>query len=216
MTTGIREHLRDASPMVSESWSSSGSRPTVGNGNAVYRAKQDRLVTFNHKMSEVCEMLLNEAQKYLEVVRKRGEATSELRRVYDNIAKNKELFLAAYANLYANKGAMTPGRDESDTVDGMSMKRIDTIIGALKKGRYTWKPPRRRYIPQKDGTSKRPLGMPGWNDKTVQEVIKMVLETYYEPQFRSRSHGFRPGRGCHTALSEVKNTWTGGAVVYRG
>ena len=81
-------------------------------------------------------MLLLKAQKYLEIVRKRGEAHSELRRVYYNIVNNQELFLNAYANLYANDGAMTPGIIKNDTVDGMSLKRINTIKEKLKKHNF--------------------------------------------------------------------------------
>jgi hypothetical protein len=150
-------------------------------------------------------MLLSEAQKYLEIVRKRGEANSELRRVYYNIVTNKELYLMAYEHLYANPGAMTPGIEKSDTVDGMSLKRIEAILEQLTNRTYTWKPTRRTYILKKDGKSKRSLGMPGWNDKMVQEVLRMVLEAYYEPQFRESSHGFRPHKGCHTVLREIRN-----------
>ena len=87
-------------------------------------------------------MLLSEAQKYLETVRNRGTAQAELRRVYYNIVTNKELFLKAYANLYANDGAMTPGVNPDDTVDGMSIKRIETIMDRLKKRTYRWTPVR--------------------------------------------------------------------------
>ncbi len=153
-------------------------------------------------------MLLFEAQKYLEIVRKRGKTASELRRVYYNIATNKELFLAAYANLYANHGAMTPGVEHPDTVDGMSLARIHTIMEQLKKREYTWTPVRRVYIGKKHTQKKRPLGMPGFTDKLLQEVIRMVLEAYYEPQFRKSSHGFRPDRGCHTAIDTVAR-WNG-------
>jgi len=153
-------------------------------------------------------MLLLEAQKYLDVVRKRGEARSELRRVYSNIARNKELYLLAYANLYGNAGALTPGVAPDDTVDGMSEARIATIMGKLRRREYRWKPVRRTYILKRDGIQKRPLGMPGWNDKVLQEVLRMVLTAYYEPQFRKSSHGFRPNRGCHTALADIL-TWKG-------
>ncbi len=153
-------------------------------------------------------MLLDEAQHYLDVVRKRGEAKSELRRVYKNICKYTGLFVLAYGNLYGNKGALTPGVDPDDVIDGMSMERIERTIEKLRTRTYTWKPTRRAYIPKKNG-KKRPLGIPGWEDKLVQGVLKMVLEAYYEPQFSSFSHGFRPGRGCHTALSEIYYTWKG-------
>jgi group II intron reverse transcriptase/maturase len=153
-------------------------------------------------------MLLLEAQKYLEIVRKRGEAKAELRRVYYNIVTNEELYLMAYAKLYANKGAMTPGTNPGDTVDGMSMKRIRNLTDTLKKREYQWTPVRRVDIEKRNSSKMRPLGMPGFNDKLIQEVIRMILEAYYEPQFRNSSHGFRHGRECQTALDTIK-TWKG-------
>jgi retron-type reverse transcriptase len=148
------------------------------------------------------------AQKYLEILRKRGEDNTELRKVY-KIIRCKELYLLAYTNLYSNAGALTPGVEPEDTVDGMSLKRIDTITKQLEQGAYRWKPVRRIYRVKRDGNRKRAIGMPGWNDKLLQEVIRMVLEAYYEPQFRDSSHGFRPKRGCHTALLTIKKKWTG-------
>ena len=180
-----------------------------GDGNTVYRAKDGRQATTEYIRVRKSVMLPLEAQKYLDVVRKRGKAGKTLNRVYSNLTKRKGLYLLAYTHLYANTGALTPGTDPQDTVDGMSMDRINTIITQLRDKHYTWKPSRRIYILKRDGQSKRPLGIPGWNDKLVQEVIKMVLEAYYEPQFRKSSHGFRPHRGCHTALTEIKHTWTG-------
>jgi len=112
----------------------------------------------------------------------------------------------AYGRIYANKGAMTPGVTR-ETVDGMSLAKIDRIIGALRAESYRWSPARRVYIPKKTG--KRPLGMPPWSDKLVAEVVRLLLEAYYDVQFSGRSHGFRPGRGCHTALDEVVSVWKG-------
>jgi group II intron reverse transcriptase/maturase len=150
---------------------------------------------------------MRDAQTYLETVRDRGERRLELKRVYRNL-RNKELFLRAYAKLYANEGALTPGIDPKDTVDGMSLAKIDDITADLEAGTYRWKPSRRRYIPKKNGKL-RALGMPGWKDKLLQEVIRSVLSAYYEPQFSEMSHGFRPGRGCHTALQSIMYTWRG-------
>src|SRR4249919_3511397 len=105
------------------------------------------------------------------------------------------------------RGAMTPGPD-GETADGMSRGKIGRIIGAMRHERYRFQPVRRVYIPKKNGKL-RPLGMPPWSDKLVGEVIRLLLEAYYEPQFSGRSHGFRPGRGCHTALWEIQRQWRG-------
>jgi group II intron reverse transcriptase/maturase len=113
----------------------------------------------------------------------------------------------AYGRIYANAGSMTPGVTP-ETADGMSLTKIGAIIDALRAERYRWRPARRVYIPKRNGRM-RPLGMPTWSDKLVAEVVRMLLDAYYEPQFSDRSHGFRPGRGCHTALSAVVDGWKG-------
>jgi group II intron reverse transcriptase/maturase len=120
---------------------------------------------------------------------------------------NPQLYLRAYARLYSNDGAMTKGTTE-ETVDGMSLKKIFEIIELLKQEKFRWTPVRRTYIPKKNGKL-RPLGLPNFTDKLVQEVIRSLLEAYYEPQFSDASHGFRPERGCHTALNEVCSGWRG-------
>jgi group II intron reverse transcriptase/maturase len=120
---------------------------------------------------------------------------------------NPQLYLLAYGRIYANTGAMTPGASQ-ETVDGMSMGKIDRIIDAMRHERYRFLPVRRVLIPKPNGKT-RPLGLPSWSDKLVGEVVRLLLEAYYDVQFSDRSYGFRPGRGCHTALREVANTWTG-------
>ena len=90
----------------------------------------------------------------------------------------------------------------------MSLAKIDRLIDALRHERFRWTPVRRVHIPKKNGKL-RPLGLPTWTDKLLQEVMRSILEAYFEPQFSAHSHGFRPGRGCHTALSEVQRGWTG-------
>jgi group II intron reverse transcriptase/maturase len=117
------------------------------------------------------------------------------------------MYLRAYTRLYKNDGAMTPGITE-ETVDGMSMERIAKIIEAIRHERWPWNPVRRIEIPKRKG-GKRPLGMPMWSDKMVQEVIRSILEAYYEPQFSQHSHGCRPKRGCDTALTEIHDVWVG-------
>ncbi|HJT56696.1 MAG TPA: reverse transcriptase domain-containing protein [Ktedonobacteraceae bacterium] len=119
---------------------------------------------------------------------------------------NPNLYLAAYGKLYRNKGAMTEGTTE-ETVEGMSQEKIERTIEALRDGTFQWQPVRRVSIPKKDG-KKRPLGLPDWPSKMVQEVMRLVLNAYYEPQFSEYSHGFRPERGCHTALRQIKK-WDG-------
>lgn len=145
-------------------------------------------------------------QTILGLLSERGRAGKPLERVY-RLLYNPNLYLEAYNKIYRNKGAMTPGVT-TETPDGMSLEKVQTIIEALKTGKFRWKPVRRTYIPKKNG-KKRPLGMPTWTDKIVQEVLRTILEAYYEPQFSDASHGFRPKRGCHTALKTLQGTWTG-------
>ena len=147
------------------------------------------------------------AEDYLCVIHYRGQRGLPLERVYRNM-RNRDLFLMAYGKIYANKGATTLGTDPTDTIQGMSVARIDKIIDSLRNGTYQWKPSRRKYIPKKNGKM-RPLSVPNWTDKLVQEVLRSILEAYYEPIFRNTSHGFRPKRGCHTALRQIKHKWTG-------
>ena len=148
------------------------------------------------------------ANTILELIKERGKKGLPLERVY-RLLFNQDLYLKAYGKIYRNKGAMTHGVTE-ETPDGMSLEKIDAIIEAIRYERYQWHPARRTYIPKKTG-KKRPLGMPVWSDKLVQEVIRSLLEAYFEPQFSDHSHGFRPERGCHTALREIYHKWGGTA-----
>lgn len=119
---------------------------------------------------------------------------------------NQEMYLKAYQKIYAKPGNLTKGVDDS-TIDGMSMKRISAIIERLKDESYQPKPSRRAYIPKKNG-KKRPLGIPSFDDKLLQEVVRMILEAIYEGSFEPSSHGFRPQRSCHTALMSIQKTFT--------
>ena len=114
----------------------------------------------------------------------------------------------------AHEGAMTKGATQ-ETADGMTMGKIMSIIDDLRHERYRWSPARRVYIPKKNG-SKRPLGVQSWSDKLVQEVIRLLLDAYLEPQFSPHSHGFRPERGCHTALREIYHNWVGSIWFIEG
>jgi group II intron reverse transcriptase/maturase len=141
------------------------------------------------------------AETILGIIQNRGSKGLPLEDVYRQLY-NPTLYLTAYGKIYRNAGAMTPG-STTETVDGMSLKKIQDIIEALRLERYQWTPVRRIYIEKKNSTKKRPLGLPSWSDKLLQEAIRLMLEAYFEPQFSDHSHGFRKNRGCHTALREI-------------
>lgn len=127
-------------------------------------------------------------------------------RLYRNLY-NRELFLLAYQNIYASQGNMTKGTD-GKTIDAMSLNRIDGMIASLKDESYQPQPSRRTYIPKKNGKM-RPLGIPSFDDKLVQECVRLLLEAVYEGGFAKTSHGFRPKHSCHTALSQAQVCFTG-------
>ena len=135
---------------------------------------------------------MQSAETVLSVIRERGRRGLPLERLYRQLF-NRELFLLAYGRIYSNAGAMTPGAT-AETVDGMSLAKIDAIIGALRSESYRWSAARRVYVPKRNGR-KRPLSMPSWSDKLVAEVVRMLLDAYYEVRFSGHSHGFRSGRG---------------------
>jgi len=149
---------------------------------------------------------MRDADQVLGIIRERGKRGLPLEDIYRQLY-NPMLYLRAYARLYSNNGAMTKGTTD-ETVDGMSKKKIEQLINDLRYERFQWTPVRRTHIPKKNGKL-RPLGIPTWTDKLLQEVIRLILEAYYEPQMSSHSHGFRPERGCHSALSAIRHTWTG-------
>ena len=140
------------------------------------------------------------------MLRDRGQRGVSVDDLYRQLY-NPALYLRAYGRIYANDGAMTKGATP-ETADAMSLAKIHRIIDDLRHERYRWTPVRRTYVKKKNGKL-RPLGLPSFSDKLLQEVIRSLLEAYYEPQFSEASHGFRPQRGCHTALSHIEHTWKG-------
>src|SRR5215470_3076607 len=144
---------------------------------------------------------MQSAETVLDVIRKRGKRGLPLERLYRQLF-NPQLYLMAYGRIYSNHGAMAPGIT-GETADGMSMGKIGAIINALRGERYRWTPVKRVYIPKKNG-KKRPLGLPTWSDKVVAEVMRLLLEAYYDsPVFRSFPRfpssprmPHRLGRGC--------------------
>lgn len=153
------------------------------------------------------------AQTILELIRARGERRLPLERVY-RLLYCPDLYLMAYGKIARNHGAMTPGVT-AETADAMSLDKIARIIDDVRHERYRWRPARRTYIPKRDG-KQRPLGIQTWSDKLLQEVLRLILSAYFEPQFSPHSHGFRPGRGCHTALQEIYHTWPGTVWLIEG
>jgi group II intron reverse transcriptase/maturase len=154
---------------------------------------------------EVC--VTQNAETILAIYRERGKFGKPLEGIYRQLF-NPDLFLRAYGRLYRNAGAMTRGTS-AETVDGMSMEKIKKIIELLKYERFRWSPVRRVLIPKGNGKT-RPLGIPNLSpDRLLQEVMRSLLDAYYEPQFSPNSHGFRPGRGCHTALRDIYRFWPG-------
>ena len=156
---------------------------------------------------------MRDAATVLGIMHDRGRRGLPLEDVYRQLY-NPALYLLAYGKIAGNAGALTPGAT-AETADGMTLATIQRIIDLLRQERYRWTPVRRVRIPKKNGTT-RPLGLPTWSDKLLQEVIRLILEAYYEPQFSPRSHGFRPGRGCHTALTDIYRTWKGTAWFIEG
>ena len=128
--------------------------------------------------------------------------------------QREDIYYLAYQKLYSNKGASTKGIDR-DTADGFGEKYINSLIKDLSKGTYKPRPVRRIYIKKPNGKM-RPLGIPSFRDKLLQEVIRKFLEAIYEPTFSDFSHGFRPYRSCHTALKQAKVYFTGATYFIEG
>lgn len=150
---------------------------------------------------------------YLGLLRERGRRGLPLKRVYRQLF-NRNLYLSAYGKIYRNAGATTKGVTD-ETVDAMSLEKIEQIIMALRHERYEWQPAKRVYILKRNG-KKRPLGLPVWSDKLLAEVIRMILSAYFDVQFSEHSHGFREGRGCHTAFQEIYHNWDGVTWMIEG
>jgi group II intron reverse transcriptase/maturase len=156
---------------------------------------------------------MQDATTVLSIIRNRGERGLPVKNLYRQLY-NPQFYFQAYARLYSNDGAMTSDTT-GETVDGMSREKIKTMIDLIRQERWRWTPVKRVYIPKKSGKL-RPLGLPSWSSKVMQEVVRQLLDAYFEPTFSDRSHGFRPGRGCHTALSEIVHGWKGVHWVIEG
>lgn len=123
------------------------------------------------------------------------------------LVRSPYLIEQAYEKVSRNKGARTPGID-GKTLEGLGHSEFVDIARRIAEGTYRFQPVRRVHIPKSNGKT-RPLGIPTAEDRLVQEAVRIILEAIYEPVFITESHGFRPGRSCHTALETIKRTWTG-------
>lgn len=141
------------------------------------------------------------------------DSSYKFERLY-RILFNEELFYVAYQKIASNGGSTTKGSD-GRSIDEMSLARIETLIASLKDESYQPHPSRRVHIPKKNGKT-RPLGIPAFEDKLVQEVVRMILEAIYEGYFETTSHGFRPKRSCHTALLHIQKTFSGAKWFIEG
>jgi group II intron reverse transcriptase/maturase len=174
-------------------------KPPLPGGRAIV------YVGFKSTESEDVLMLSATVMRRLEAL---GDLSKQGKRINGlfRLLEDRVLWHEAYARIYANKGALTPGVD-GVTLDGFSEERVTSVITRLKNGTYRFQPTRRVYIPKKNG-KKRPLGISSGDDKLVQEVVRIILERIYEPIFEDSSHGFRPRRSPHTALTEIKEQWS--------
>lgn len=158
---------------------------------------------------------MRDAERTLEVLGNISTKNHEYRfkRLYENLY-NEDFYIRAYLKLAPHEGNMTKGTD-GKTIDGFGFETVESIIQRMKLEQYQPKPSRLKYIEKKNGKL-RPLGVANFEDKLVQEVLREILEAIYEPVFKDSSHGFRPGRSCHTAMRRIQLTGKGASWVIEG
>ena len=108
---------------------------------------------------------------------------------------------ASFVGLSANKAPGVDGIRKEDYAEGLA-ERITDLSGRLRRLGYRPQPSRRVYIPKGNG-GYRPIGIPCFEDRIVQDVLSSILQAVWEPEFRDCSYGFRPGRSAHDALRRV-------------
>lgn len=192
-----------------------------GNGaSVVVRARESlvhgegkQLVILIQTTDNVRDIMRNPKQVLNNLCKHSKVSGYRFERLYRNLF-NEQMFYVAYQRIYAKQGNMTPGTD-GKTIDQMNIQRIGSLIASLKNETYQPNPAKRVYIPKKNG-KKRPLGIPSFEDKLVQEVVRMMLEAIYEGYFEYTSHGFRPFKSCHTALSSIQKRFVGAKWFIEG
>ena len=116
--------------------------------------------------------------------------------------KDINLWVLAYNKISKNTGSLTEGID-NETIDGINLDKLRKLQIEVLNGSFQWGGIKRIYIPKPGKKEKRPLGIPNIRDRIVQEILKIIIEPIFESRFSNNSHGFRPGRGCHTALRMI-------------
>ncbi len=164
-------------------------------------------------MNDVRDIMRNSERVLNSLAKHSCEPDYKFERLY-RLLFNEQMYFVAYQRIYAKEGNMTKGVDNC-TIDNMSISRIEKLIDTLKDESYQPNPSKRVYIPKKNGKM-RPLGIPSFNDKLLQEVVRMILEAIYEGSFDNNSHGFRPKRSCHTALRQIQKTFNGARWFIEG
>lgn len=183
--------------------------------NGPYTAKGRSQCVLKSKLIREENLIMQPTMAILARISKNSNSNKEeiFTRLYRYLLR-PDIYFEAYKNLYANNGAATKGVNE-DTADGFSEAKIARIIKSLADETYQPTPARRTYIKKASGKM-RPLGIPTFTDKLVQEALRMILQAVYEPVFLNCSHGFRPNRSCHTALTDLKKEFTGARWFVEG
>lgn len=154
----------------------------------------------------------------LEVLRKKNTDPCWVNGDLYRLMYKEELYIVAYERLKSSPGNMTPGADGT-TLDEFSLGTIANIVSQMRAESFQFSRARRVHIPKANGGS-RPLGIASPKDKVVQEVMRMILDAIYESpygaSFADSSHGFRPNRGCHTALKSIRDNWSGVSWIVEG
>lgn len=192
--------------MILNIWQGNGVLVVVRERENLSHGEGEQLTTLIQRKEDVRDIMRSPDAVLNSLQQHATDSNYSYERLY-RILYNKEMFLQAYQKIAPKSGNMTKGTD-GKTIDGISIERIESIIESLKNEKYRPIPSRRVYIPKKNG-KKRPLGIPSIDDKLVQEVCRMILESIYESSFENTSHGFRPNRSCHTALLHIKHNFNG-------
>jgi len=150
-----------------------------------------------------------------------GDILKELREINKNIdfvnskvihiISNIDILMFAYESIKKSTPGNIKPRD-----DGASLVSLQKISSDLKAGKFDFSPVRKVHVLKRNKEELRSLVLISPRDKVVQTAMLMVLEAIFEPSFHDTSHGFRPGKGCHTALKLVKNTFSNVNWVIKG